>query len=67
MLVTSCLANQAVIMQQFLHLESPQEMHHFMGSGCLAQILTPTTTMMMVTMMMTTSMEGKIFHILHNA
>ena len=38
-----------------------------MGSGRLAQTLTPATTMMMVTMMMTMSMKGKIFHILHNA
>ena len=37
-----------------------------MGSGRLAQTLTPATTMIMVTMM-TMSMKGKIFHILHNA
>ena len=29
MLVTSCLANKALTMQQLLHLESPQEMHLF--------------------------------------
>ena len=42
MLMTSCLANKALIMQQLLHLESPQEMHHFnWGVSFLPRPLSP--------------------------